>query len=437
MLVNGILTKKQLKDRHILAIMTVPSYFQPNTIYCGDCKDVLKRFPENSIDVIYADPPFFSNKHYEVIWGDGYEIRAFEDRWKGGINHYIGWMQERLFDCYRVLKENGTMFLHCDYHAGHYLKVAMDDLFGYKHFINELVWCYETSGKGKKQFSRKHDTIFWYAKGKKWTFNAKDVSIPRKRNKHMRMGVDENGREYEEKTDAKTKKVYRWYFDEGRLPFDYWTDIQFINREAKERMGYPTQKPEALLERIIKASSNAMDIILDPFCGCGTAIVMSHKLGRRWIGIDVSPTACDLMARRMRLLNFTPKLVGMPLTEDDLRNVNPFEFQNWVCRRLFGRVSARKTADMGIDGYTFEGYPIQVKQSDNVGRNVVDNFETALRRKKKTKGVIVGFSFTKGTYEEIARVKLHGGLEIQALTVKELIANSNRLGKTKLQQKFL
>jgi tRNA G10 N-methylase Trm11 len=179
-----------------------------------------------------------------------------------------------------------------------------------------------------------------------------------------------------------------------------------------------------------------MDVVLDPFCGCGTALAVAHKLGRRWIGIDVSPTACELMAKRLRKLHVSPKVVGMPFSEDDLRELPPFEFQNWVCKRLFGRVSKRKTADMGIDGYTFEGYPIQVKQSDNVGRNVVDNFETALRRKKKTKGVIVGFSFTKGAYEEIARAKIHGNLDIQALTVRELLATSNRTAKPKGQRRL-
>jgi DNA modification methylase len=114
--------------------MSVPTYFQPNTIYCGDCKDILRKFPEKSIDLIYADPPFFSNRHYEVIWGDGYELRAFEDRWKGGINNYVEWMVERLQECYRVLRDNGSMYLHCDWHASHYLKIEMDRLFGIKNF---------------------------------------------------------------------------------------------------------------------------------------------------------------------------------------------------------------------------------------------------------------------------------------------------------------
>ena len=193
-------------------------------------------------------------------------------------------------------------------------------------------------------------------------------------------------------------------------------------RKKGERLGYPTQKPEALLMRIINTSSNPTDLVLDPFCGCGTAIAVAHKLGRRWVGIDVSPTACKLMGKRMRSIkarNF--HVVGMPMNIEDLSKLEPFEFQNWVIQRLYGRVAARKTGDMGIDGYTYEGYPVQVKQSENIGRNVVDNFETAIRRGKKKKGVIVAFSFSRGAYEEIARVKLEGGLEIDAIKVEELL----------------
>lgn len=213
---------------------------------------------------------------------------------------------------------------------------------------------------------------------------------------------------------------------------DVWSDAKIIEASSKESLGYPTQKPMSILKRIINASSNPTDIVLDPFCGCGTAIFVAHKLGRRWIGVDVSPTACDLMAKRMRKLHVSPKIIGMPLTEDDLRKVEPFEFQNWVVRRMMGRVSKRKTADMGIDGYTFEGHPIQVKQSDNIGRNVVDTFETAMRRRKKKKGVIVAFSFGKGAYEEIARAKIEGGLEIEAISVKDLIEGRNRIAQKKL-----
>ena len=153
----------------------------------------------------------------------------------------------------------------------------MDKIFGYENFVNEVVWCYETAGKSKKTFSRKHDVILLYGKTSDFYLDVSKSPIPRKRNKHMRVGIDEHGREYEEKTDAKTGKVYRWYFDEGRLPFDYWTDIQFINWEANERIGYPTQKPEPLLERIIKSSSNEGDVVADFFGGGGTTFAVAMK----------------------------------------------------------------------------------------------------------------------------------------------------------------
>ena len=205
-----------------------------------------------------------------------------------------------------------------------------------------------------------------------------------------------------------------------------WDDISAYSFKS----GYPTEKSEELLKRIIEMSSNPNDILLDPFCGCGTAIVAAGNptLSRKFIGIDVSPTACNLMERRLRAVKVYPHLVGMPYAPDDLRKLQPFDFQNWIIKRLFGRVSARKSGDMGIDGYTFEGYPIQVKQSESIGRNVVDNFETAIRRAKAQTGLIVAFSFAKGAYEEVARVKNHENLEIKLITIAELLKDD---GETK------
>jgi len=204
---------------------------------------------------------------------------------------------------------------------------------------------------------------------------------------------------------------------------DICTDISPINSRARERTGYPTQKPEALLERILTASSDRGDVVLDPFCGCGTTLVVAERLKRRWIGIDISPTAVRIMRRRLIRAGAEPSIVGLPETEDALRSLKPFEFQNWVIDTLNGRHARRRVADMGIDGYSFlENLPIQVKQSDKVGREVIDGFETAVRRERAHKGYVTAFSFTKGAYDEVARVKSEG-LEIALVEVRTLLDN--------------
>jgi hypothetical protein len=177
------------------------------------------------------------------------------------------------------------------------------------------------------------------------------------------------------------------------------------------------------MERIVLASSNKGDIVLDPFAGCGTTLVAAQRLGRQWIGVDISPTAVELISRRMAKVGATDvKLVGMPVSEEQLRELKPFEFQNWVIQRMNGTHSPRKVHDMGIDGFSFMLHePIQVKQSTGIGRNVVDNFETAVKRNGKAKGYIVAFSFGKGAYEEAARVRGAEGLTIELLKVADLL----------------
>jgi tRNA G10 N-methylase Trm11 len=165
--------------------------------------------------------------------------------------------------------------------------------------------------------------------------------------------------------------------------------------------------------------------VLDPFCGCGTTVAVAERMRRRWIGIDISPTAVNLMKRRLEgaaAHRCTPRVIGLPVTADELRKLKPFEFQNWVIQKFWGTHSTRKSGDMGIDGYAHDGNPIQVKRSDHVGRNVVDNFETAVRRAGKDKGYVVAFSFTRGAYEEVARARWEMKLDIRLVTVEELIA---------------
>ena len=393
-----------------------------NVLYCDDNLEVLATMEKESVDLIYIDPPFFSNRKYEVIWGDESEVRSFEDRWEGGINVFVDWMKDRVIELWRVLKPTGSMYLHCDWHAGHYLKVMMDEVFGHNNFRNEIVWCYRGAGYPKKDFGKRHDTIFRYSKTDDYTFNLDDVreryaKATVERFKHY-IGNIRKGK------DFGLQKLNPL----GRQPDDWW-QIQPIAPSAKERLGYPTQKPEALLERIIKASSNEGDIVLDSFCGCGTALAVAQKLGRRWIGIDISPAAVALVKNRLNTIGVSEAdidIIGMPQRVEDLNKFEPHDFERWVINEMHGTPSRRKAGDMGIDGFSFiEHHPIQVKQSESIGRNVIDNFETAVRRyyKHKTKdmkGYIVAFSFGKGAREEVARAKKEG-IIIILVTVQDIL----------------
>lgn len=448
--------------------------FEPNSIYCGDCQDVLQRFPTDSVDLVYADPPFFSNRRFEVLWGDGYELRSFEDRWKGGIQNYVAWMAPKLRECHRVLKESGSFYLHLDTHASHYIKVEMDKIFGESNFINEIIWQrqvakHSDTKQGARRYGSLHDVILFYSKSDKPTWNQQYTPLSQEyQAKGYRLVEPKTGRHYQltaidgpggkakgnpyyeflgvkrywryskERMDELYKEGrivqtkpgnvprYKRYLDEMKgVPLqDIWVDIRPVG-QTKEDLGYPTQKPEALLERIINTSSNPTDVVLDPFCGCGTALAVAHKLGRRWVGIDVSPTACKLMAKRLRSLRArVGDPIGLPRTVPQLRELQPFEFQNWVFETLHGRVNPRKTGDFGIDGWVELDVPVQVKQSSDVGRNVVDNFETAIQRAGKDRGVIVAFSFGSGAYEEAARAKNEMNLEIRLKTVEEILSET-------------
>ncbi len=398
--------------------MAPVGYLETGVLYCDDNLHRLAQFPSECIDLIYLDPPFFSNRYYEVIWGDEAEVRSFEDRWEGGIQVYVSWMRERMIEMHRVLRSTGSIYLHCDWHASHYLKQMMDDVFGEPNFQNEIVWYYRGAGVSPRRWARRHDTILFYTKGKDWTFNPDPVreeyaETTKERFTHYIGNVRKGGDFGPQALNPK-----------GKHPDDVWM-IPIVAPSAKARLGYPTQKPEALLERIVLASSNAGDIVLDPFAGCGTTQVVAQRHGRQWIGIDISPTAVGLMKRRMEKVGAQQvKLVGMPVSEQQLHDLKPFEFQNWVIQRFNGTHSQRKSGDMGIDGLSFMTHdPIQVKQSKSVGRNVVDNFETAVERNGKSKGYIVAFSFTRGAYEEAARAKNAKGIEIELVTVADLLTD--------------
>ena len=419
---------------------------ETGVIYCGDCLTKLKEIPDESVDLIYIDPPFSSNRNYVAFWQEQ-EKRHFEDRFEN-VRAYLDYMEPRLKELYRVLKLTGSFYYHCDWHASHYVKMLLDSdkLFGYPNFQNEVIWAYQIGGKSSKRWGRKHDSLFFYSKSNVFFFNADNVRVSRKKGTHMKINYDSDGMPIQVKVDKKTGKVYQYPVHEGKLPDDVWVDIQQINREAAERLGYPTQKPEALLERIIRASSKEGDVVLDAFCGCGTTLVMAEQEKRKWIGIDISPTACRLMAKRLED-NFYIKegkdfwIRDLPKTVEELRQYPPFEFQNWAINAIGGVPSKVKVRDGGIDGKLYpiedirkektEGIdlfgdidryiPIQVKRTDQVGCPDIENFEVAMKRDKRNEGIFVGFSFSRDAEKEIRRVYREEGLDIKPIIVQEIV----------------
>ena len=380
----------------------------------------------------------------------------------------------------------------------------LDQIFGENQFRNEIIWRRTTAKtQSYKQFPNNHDSIFFYTVSDTHTFQRQFTALSEERiSSHYRNVDPKTGRPFSlsdltgegirhgetgkpwrgfdpntkqrhwatspselDQLDAKgmiywPKKEGGWprikrYLDtqQGVQIDTIWSDIPPINSQAAEALGYPTQKPLKLLERILEVSSNENDIVLDAFCGCGTALVAAQKLKRQWIGIDISPTACRVMAKRLKkdtLLKEDEKLwqIGrgfivrdLPKTEEELRKYPPFEFENWAVVALGGTKNARQVGDMGIDGRIFpvtamperrgartgemdfmdEWYPIQVKQSAKVGRPDIDAFEAVMMREERMLGYFVGFEFTGDALFEIDRFRRKEGREIKPLTVREIL----------------
>ena len=300
---------------------------------------------------------------------------------------YLSYMAERLAEIHRVLKSTGSVFLHCDPTASHYLKAVMDGVFG-NGFRNEIVWCYTAPGSPRmRQFSRKHDVILWYSKGGEWTFNADAVRVP-----HKKLNTNRAGAMI---ADAMTSEVRDSYLAKGKVPETWWTKFSPVGRIASERIGYPTQKPLALLERIIKASSNDGDVVLDPFCGCGTTVVAAAKLNRRFVGIDISHFAIDIVRER-RLKNKSIPVNGFPVdisSAEMLAREAPFEFEKWAVTRIPGMVPNKlQVGDGGVDGRgTIHGdgslVLAQVKGGKNVPLGHFRDFRHVLVRESAACGV--------------------------------------------------
>jgi DNA modification methylase len=477
------------------------SLVDTRVVYCGDNIEQLKKLPDACVDLIYIDPPFNSNRNYEVFWGETKEKRAFEDR-HTSTKAYIDFMRPRCVQLHRVLKKTGSFYYHCDWHASHYVKVMLDQIFGETSFQNEIIWkrssAHSDTKQGMARYGRVTDSIFFYAPGKTWAWNPLHQAYDKNYLSGSYGNVDPDGRRWKS-TDLTASKPggdtsYSWkgfkppkgrywaysrrnmekFEREGKLYYstnsvprlkqyldempgvalqNLWIDIPPISSQSAERLGYPTQKPLALLNRIIRASSNPNDIVLDAFCGCGTALVAAENLDRQWIGIDISPTACRVMAKRLRdvcHVREDEKLwrIGrgfvvrdLPWSEEQLRKLPPFEFENWAVIALGGIPNKAQVGDMGIDGRIYpvsampektgpaageldfmdDWYPIQIKQKDKAGRQDIDAFETAMNRAGRAKGFFISFGFTSDATTEIGRYFIKEHKIIVPLTVKEIL----------------
>jgi len=462
-----------------------------NALYYGDNLEILKKhIKDESVDLIYLDPPFNSKANYNILYKEPTgessraQITAFEDTWHWteeanktfqeiidaappnvvemmlafkkfiGLNDvmaYLTMMCIRLIELRRVLKPSGSIYLHCDPTASHYLKILMDTIFGKSNFRNEIVWDYTFRMMDLPNFfNRKHDIILFYAKAKdnyfkmpKTEWTREEVIETRKQKVHIDEDGDEciwmpGGKGHSKNKLKKIKDIIK----EGKAISDVW-QMSIISSSAKERLGYPTQKPEALLETIINASSRPGDVVLDPFCGCGTTIAVAEHLKRNWIGIDITHLAINLIKLRMSDMFSLKakkdyKVIGEPEDLDGARELalnNRHQFEHWAVSLIENArpYQDKKGSDTGIDGVLyFEGDKktiIQVK-SGHVGVSQVRDLGHVIDREKAKIGIFITLedptkqmkkeALQKGFYKSEFMKKDY--LKIQIITIEELFA---------------
>ncbi|MFA5261561.1 MAG: DNA methyltransferase [Candidatus Omnitrophota bacterium] len=449
-----------------------------NVLYYGDNLDILKRYvKDESVDLIYLDPPFNSNANYNVLFAEkngtqaASQIRAFTDTWtwdqedesvfaelvtKGGkvadvlqafrtflgpcdLLAYLVMMAPRLIELRRTLKATGSIYLHCDPTASHYLKLLMDAIFGIQHFRNEIVWHYRRWTAPSKKFQRLHDIILFYTKGNTYIFNQLLTPYTKGSVERKEQGILHRFKKGEEPVLVSDGKLQA----DGVAENDVW-HIPFIAPSAKERLGYPTQKPKALLERIISASSNQGDIVLDPFCGCGTTVDAAQGLGRKWIGIDITHIAINLIRRRL-IDSYGGgagvEVIGEPKSVADaevLAASEPYQFQWWALGLIGARpVEEKKGADKGIDGKIifqgdtvgkFETVIISVK-AGKTGSAHIRDLKGVLDRDKAAIGVLISMkattrdmrteAVTAGFYKSLSYGQFP---RVQLLTIADLLS---------------
>jgi site-specific DNA-methyltransferase (adenine-specific) len=520
-----------------------------NTLYYGDNLTVLRDYiPEQSVDLIYLDPPFNSRQDYNVLFAEkdgsrsASQITAFKDTWEWNIESersyeevvehggrvadamrafrtllggtdmlaYLAMMAPRLIELRRVLKDTGSIYLHCDPTASHYLKLLMDGVFGAQMFGNEITWKRTFAhGNVGRNYGSVADTLLWYTKSEKYIWSQPYKTLSEEESAKKFKNIDTNGRRWQSVTlrnpglrpnlhfdyTASNGVTYKphpngWacnkerlekYDREGRLHFpassdgalrlkmfedespgeklqNIWEDIPPIGAQAQERLGYPTQKPEALLERILKASSNEGDLVLDPFCGCGTTVQVAQRLNRRWIGIDITHLAIGLIKTRLDdaygpEIRQTYEVIGEPTDvagAAQLAEENKWQFQYWALGLVGARPTegVKKGADRGIDGRlyfhddnsgTSKQIIFSVKGGQNISVSEIRDLVGVLDREKAEIGVYISFTEpTKPMLREAAEAGFYtspgasgaaGGKfpRIQLLTIKGLLEGTQRL----------
>ena len=414
---------------------------QPNRLIWGDNLHVMRQMESNSVDLIYIDPPFFSGRQYNVLWGDANEVRSFNDIWEDGMPGYLTWLNARLYEMKRLLKDTGSIYVHCDWHASHYIKVEMDKIFGYENFINDVVWCYKSGGASpSRYFSRKHENIFIYVKNRrKYNFNPqKEKSYNRGMKAYRFAGV----KEYQDEIG--------WHTLVGMK--DYW-EIDMVGRTSAERIGYPTQKPEALLERIILASSNEGDTVFDGFIGGGTTSAVAQRLNRRWIACDQSRVAVAVTAERLKqgvsqteIISHSDQNIEVPdftvehwgvYEANRLSDMPPDEFRQFILHSY----GATRISD-GDDGSHIHGWhnnqPVwvgQPGQASQASATDVGNFANAILQTTQYRdaflrdGTMLAWAFHPDARTAADNLRQREGIQVQFVRLQQI-----RIGSTDFRE---